>query len=243
MKVALVGTEVTSRGHTPWDDPSWEIWACSGASVDYPRVDHHFELHNVDWALQLNGQAELDYILRLAEHPSVWVSRPHVLLPQAKLFPRNELVAAFGPYFFTSTIAWMMAKAIYERVEELGLFGISMTASSEYAYQRPGCQYFLQICKERGILVHAPLESDILQPPPQYGFREYESFYRKMYSAKKHATERLNENLRQQHELVCGEQGLRGALSRIEYDMHTFSMREQDAAPQLHVVDKIKGAV
>ena len=230
-KVAIVGTEVTSQGSPPWEDSSWEIWACSNAAVDYPRVDHLFEIHNLEWALE-RGEDLDDWLVKARKINNIWVLRPTRHFPDAKLIPYVELLAHFGPYFFTSTIAWMMAKAIHEKVDVLGMFGVSMSASSEYGFQRPGCQYFLQMCKNAKITVAAPLEADILQEPPSYGLQEFEPFYRKMWAAASNAKERLDANIHEQNRLIQGEHHLRGALERINYDMKTFSLVNKGQSSQ-----------
>lgn len=233
VKIALVGTEVTSWGYTPWEDTSWKIWACSTPAPDYPRVNALFELHNLEWAVDRDGEEVLAWLEKVMKMPEVWVARKTQLIPHAKVFPRDELVSRFGPYFFTSTPAWMIAKAIHDGATEIGLFGISMSAASEYAFQRPGMQYFLQVCDQLGIRVTAPLESDILQPPPQYGYREFEPLFRKMDAARRSVEARLEANLEQQDILIRQAERYRGGLERINYDAQTFSMPEPTKKPRI----------
>ena len=45
-----------------------------------------------------------------------------------------------------------------------------MTTLEEYRNQRPHFQHFIWLARQRGINVTAPIESDILQPPPLYGY-------------------------------------------------------------------------
>lgn len=87
----------------------------------------------------------------------------------------------FCPYMFTSSIAYMLAKAIVD-IEEMqaggmmpakelgtppmiGMWGIMQQSDTEYAYQRPGIQYFIHEAKRRGIKVVANRESCLFDMP------------------------------------------------------------------------------
>ena len=55
MKVAIIGTAPSSRMLAPFDDDSFEIWACSPyfnietrTFCDLPRMTKFFELHEWD---------------------------------------------------------------------------------------------------------------------------------------------------------------------------------------------------
>jgi len=75
----------------------------------------------------------------------------------------------FCPYMFTSSIAYMLAKAIVDceanGIKQIGLWGIMQQSDNEYAYQRPGIQYFLHQAMSRGIKVIANRESCLFDMP------------------------------------------------------------------------------
>jgi len=75
----------------------------------------------------------------------------------------------FSPHMFTSSIAYMLAKAIVDCEENgipaIGLWGIMQASDGEYAYQRPGIQYFLGEAMKRGIKVIANRESCLFDMP------------------------------------------------------------------------------
>lgn len=75
----------------------------------------------------------------------------------------------FCPTMFTSSIAYMLAKAIVdceaEGIRQIGLWGIMQASEGEYAYQRPGIQYFLHEAMKRGIKVIANRESCLFDMP------------------------------------------------------------------------------
>lgn len=75
----------------------------------------------------------------------------------------------FCPYMFTSSIAYMLAKAIVdcerEGIREIGLWGILQSSENEYAYQRQGTQYFLWEAMRAGIKVMVAPESRLFDMP------------------------------------------------------------------------------
>jgi hypothetical protein len=83
----------------------------------------------------------------------------------------------FCPYMFTSSIAYIMAKAIVD-IEalagdgrfadgppKLGLWGILQSSDREYASQRDGTRYFLWEAARRGIDVSVAPESRLAERP------------------------------------------------------------------------------
>jgi hypothetical protein len=81
--------------------------------------------------------------------------------------PNND--GLFCPFQFTSSIAYMLAKAIAdcerERIHQIGIWGVLQASETEYTYQRPGIQYFIWEAHRRGIKVLANRESCLFDMP------------------------------------------------------------------------------
>jgi hypothetical protein len=81
--------------------------------------------------------------------------------------PNNDGI--FLPHMFTSSIAYMLAKAIVDceqhGIRQIGLWGIMQQSENEFTYQRPGIQYFLGEAQKRGIKVVANRESCLFDMP------------------------------------------------------------------------------
>jgi hypothetical protein len=158
----------------------------------------------------------------LHKHPRVYIAEKDNLLPSGIIFPWRELVNEFGDYFFTSSVAWMLAHAIKQKPEKIGLWGVDMSASEEYGYQRAGCHYFIQRARERGIDVYAPPQSDILQGVPLYGIKEQWPMFHKMQVRRKELQDRKAkadsaiENASRDSDL------LRGAIDDMQYMENTW---------------------
>lgn len=171
MKVCIVGTAPSSMGLVPAGDPSWKIWACSpGTYGQVPRIDEFFELHRWEPGQPWFSEGYCNF-LRNFEGP-VWMSSPIPEVKNCTLLPVQDLVSKYGPYFFTSSISWMMAMAIEAGAEKIALYGVDMAAFEEYGYQRAGCQFFAMLARSKGIEVGVPPESDLLRPSALYGVCE-----------------------------------------------------------------------
>ena len=174
-KVAILGY-TPSRSKAPFDDPSFEIWGLNDLykQDDITRWDRWFQIHTpedvnenknrVQWHKLLVDYAQWDC--------PVYFQEAIPGLKNSVKYPLDEIVAHFGRYF-TNSISYMIALAIYEGFEEIHVYGVDMSTATEYAHQRPSCEYFLGWAKGAGIKIHIPLESDLLKARWLYGY-EYE---------------------------------------------------------------------
>jgi hypothetical protein len=216
-KVAIIGTAPSSRLLAPFGDPSWTIWGSSPGNMGtLPRVDAWVEVHsNFLWP-EYRAYGE-PYVKWLNEQQFPLLAFDRKLFPRATEYPTKGIVAEFGPYFFTSTFAWMMAYAISVGVSEIGLYGIDMASKDEYIQQRPGGHYFITVARQRGVKVTIPPESDLLQPPPLYGYADSTNFGRKLAARETEVRQRINDaqnHLNQAQQTITY---LNGALEDIDY--------------------------
>lgn len=217
LKVALIGTAPSSRMLAPFADTSWKIWACSPGNMNLlPRVDVWFELHgNLLWP-ECKSYGE-PYIEWLKKQTFPVFMQDKSFVPNALVFPKDQMVSEFGPDFFTSSFAWMMAYAITQGAKEIALYGIDMASRDEYILQRPGFFFFRHIAQSRGIKVSAPNESDIMRSPGLYGYSEVTPFGRKILAREQEIKQRLDgmkqEAQRLQHSITY----LEGAVEDVDY--------------------------
>jgi hypothetical protein len=234
LKIALIGTAPSSRMMAPYTDPSWTIWACSpGNQNQLPKVDAWFEIHGTNLLWPENKHYGEPYLKWLSEQKFPVYMQDQTLVPNAIPLPKAELIKEFGPYFFTSSFAWMMALAMMKGAKEIALYGIDMASKDEYILQRPGAYYFFSEGAKRGIKMTAPYESDILQPPGLYGFSDVTPFGRKVLARTTEIKERLNGMRQQRDSLVHNITYLEGALEDLDY-IHSIWAGAQDNSPHLN---------
>lgn len=167
-KIAIVGTARSSVLDAPYDDETWEIWTL-GCNVEKERrITKLFEFHTqhvLESAGSWNGL--FPYLEKFGK--DVIIGHPNQLLPDATPFPLDELVKKFGRYF-TSSIAYMIAYAIHQEPDVIGLWGIDMLGEEEYGNQRPCCEYFLGIARGMNIPIIMADESPVLRAERLYAF-------------------------------------------------------------------------
>lgn len=192
-KVAIVGCS-DSKNLAPFNDPSWEIWGVNNLFYHIPRYDRWFEIHSVkkedgqwyrrgnidlkvgkfDWSTEFRGQNVNKYLGDLSKMTCpIYMQQHWDAIPTSTPYPLKEITDTFGNYF-TNTVSWMLALAIYEGFEEIGIWGVDMAVSTEYYYQRPSCEYFIGLAIGRGIKVTIPPEADLLKTRFLYAFQEKE---------------------------------------------------------------------
>lgn len=165
-KVAIVGGAWTRRA-APYDDPSWEIWAFSSLRLHTPRFTRWFEMHaleDLQGSLRRKTARRWDYasyfrFLQGLDCP-VYMQKHHEEIPHSVAYPLQKSLDAFGRVF-TSSASYLIAKAILEKFDTIGVFGIHLTEKTVYARQRPGVEYLLSVAKDRGIDVYLPKGSPL----------------------------------------------------------------------------------
>lgn len=120
MKIGILGTAHTFH-QAPFNDTSWELWACNLGQP--PRWDRWFQLHNDE---VIDGNAgHRDWLA--AQDKPVYLQKPRADIPNALVYPLPAMTAKYGTWFFTSTIALMMALALEDGgLTEIGLWGVDM---------------------------------------------------------------------------------------------------------------------
>jgi hypothetical protein len=215
-KIAIIGSAVSSVTLAPFFDRDWEMWGCSPANQELPRIDVWFELHNVDQKKKEGLTAWLEW---LKKQPHVYMQKASPDFPGAVEYPLAEMVKKFGRYWWTSQISYMLALAIEQDPSHIGIYGVDMAANSEYNQQRLACQHFMLEASKRGIQISVPPESDLLEPAPMYGYCESSRRWRK-YNARilelKGRISRLDNEVSQKS---AEKAHLIGALDDMEYQI------------------------
>lgn len=183
-KVAIVGKAPSSMNDAPYDDQEWEIWVVGDMGLAGKRVTRSFEVHDIHDGMTRWGTHYTDFLKAKHDFP-IYVFDKHPEVQSAVDYPRREVLNRFAPLlqtnegksiaYFTNSISWMIALAIHEGVQEIGLWGVDMAQHgvgllSEYAHQRPSCELWIGIAVGCGIKVQIHQNSDLLKTPYQYGF-------------------------------------------------------------------------
>lgn len=164
MKLAILGSHPATKGLAPFADREWDIWACGPANArTLPRVDAWFELHDPALCEKTRPQHYMDFLKTL---PEVWM-RDRSNHPHAKRYPEAEMRNQFGPFFWSSSISYMLAFAISKSPQEIGIWGVMQLPGTRYEKQKVGTQYFIGEAWKRGITITVPRGARALLKPEE----------------------------------------------------------------------------
>lgn len=218
-KFAIVGFAESSRHLAPFDDDEWDIAAMNQLYRHIPRADFWYEMHRREDFLadQVPGTDYLAW-LKTCEIPIYMVDHFDDI-PNSVRFPIEDAVKMFGDYFY-STISYMIALAIMQGYEEIGIWGVDLSHDSEYEYQKPSAEYLLGVAIGRGISVRLPGQSALLKGMYRYGYEpmpdnkdiQWLQVYTQRVSAKQQELLGMVNQL--QGQLACAEEFTQWARSK-----------------------------
>ena len=219
--IVLLGTAPASMKLAPFGSSEWEIWACSpGTGMNVPRIDKFFELHRWEPGQPWFSEGYVSFLQSFPGEVIMGAHEPSV--KNCKVLEVERLVRDWGPYNFTSSLAWMCAMAIEAEPAKIAFFGVDMAATSEYHDQRMGCAHFAVEAQKRGIEVGVPPESDLLRPPPLYGVCEHSHAWIKQTIRARELTGRLKQSIANQAQAVDEIGFLKGAMDDQDWQLHSF---------------------
>lgn len=166
--VAIVGSAKTTREHAPWDDPQVHIWGINEAMA-FPwmrRANAMFQMH-ARWSFTRQNN-------RNDPNHWEWLQKPHPFpiymqqvwsdIPSSVRYPLKEVIEWFGcKRYFTSTVAYMIALAMYRGYKRIELYGVEMATDTEYAWQRDCVTYWIGRAEGLGIDVYLPPGCSLLR--------------------------------------------------------------------------------
>ncbi len=192
-KVAIVGTAMTFKD-APYGDPSWELWGLNDHWNNMPRATRWFEA-NYEAASKTPvshspNMVRLDW-LKKCPIP-VYMEKHYDDVPMSVRYPYEEIndwvgeLDPCGREYFTNSVSYMIALAIYEGFDVIHLYGVDMAVGSEYEMQRPSCEFWIGIAKGQGIKLYIPNQSDLLKCMAPYGrSKKVEPFIAKLKDRRK----------------------------------------------------------
>jgi hypothetical protein len=161
--VVILGTGMTLSKFNKSEHNGSEIWAVGSAfkvlkNTDI-NIDKYFCLHNNE-TLEFDGD----------------------IIDQNK-YPLQSIISKFNSKFFTNSISYMIAFALYNDIKKISIYGVDMDSESEYEFERPSVAYWMGFA--RGLSVEVEIASNIDSPIFLYGFEDYSPLVKRL-------TDRMN---------------------------------------------------
>jgi hypothetical protein len=270
-KVAIIGFTPT-RNLAPYQNDDYDIWCLNDLFESLPRYDRVYQIHDRQSIDTHTTRGEkVTYIKRLRELGCpIYMIEGYPDIPNSHAFPLDDIIKHFGCAYFTNSISYMIAHAIYEHdtigpLEDLHIYGVDMAVGTEFVNQRPSCEYWLGLAAGRGIRIYLPNESDLLKARFLYGFErdKEEAFNKKCASSVKMMNERLGMARKQERELQdaackyeggiavaqqilakCSDEATIAALQNTVVAMERDKAKRLEQAQQVRdVANKYEGAV
>lgn len=221
-KIAIVGTAPASLPYAPWEDESWEVWGTSNSAPQLPRWDVWIECHtaeylvergdrqqHIQWLQQDHGEGKVIYANEQMAHA----------IPNGVPYPLDVMKDTFPSHYFTNSISYLLALAIYQQVDRIGVWGVDMSLSGEYADQRPSCEYFIGLARGKGIPVHVPPQADLLKTRRLYGFEEGDGFQVSLEARERELNQQIQRAQQQMEQLKQKIATFKGAKDQVGWDM------------------------
>lgn len=169
---------------TPWDNADMHHWGLNSLHkiVKDKPWNAWFQLHDID--KEHGGDDEhLGWlasqkipVYMFPEHAEKWADR----IPYVTEFPKEQLIKYFDTDYFTNSISWMVAYAIYQEYTDIGVYGVDLAQDVEYREQRPSCEFFLGWARGAGIKLTIPDDSDLLKTTHLYGLEDHGPHVRRL---------------------------------------------------------------
>jgi hypothetical protein len=240
-RVAILGFSATVKD-CPWRDPSWELWGMNGfwraarpdfgIEADESRFTLWFDMHSREYTREYGARAGF------GDQQEKWLQQEHPFpiymlddapdFPSVRAFPIDDVIAHLGRDYFTSTVAYAIAyAATLPDVAEVGLWGIDLVHSTEYADQRPCAEYWIAKAEAAGIAVTIHERSALLKQRQRYGYAEPSPLVAELRAALNEQSEGLTKAIAnwqaelarltaQAHTDDGALQAVRGLLNRLD---------------------------
>lgn len=120
----------------------------------------------------ISGNDDLGQVIKRINQMNCPLIAPYKYeeIPKSEAFPLEEVVKKYGHPYFTNTICYMIAYALYEEAKEIDLYGVNQAGSHEYSEERGGVEYWLGVAVGLGVKVTVNgKNSQVLKFKGRYG--------------------------------------------------------------------------
>ncbi len=183
-------TKLTISGFAPswrntnFADPAMEVWGINSLYTFFEQIkgshmSRLYDLHRSQYIKQQDDDGtHIPKLRELAKNGTqIFTCEECDFLPEANVYPLDEVEKMVGICYFTNTISYLVLHACLEKqkgywpqLEELHIVGCDMAQDGEYAHQRPSVEMAIGFARGMGLKVFIDPTSDICRSIYKYGF-------------------------------------------------------------------------
>lgn len=167
-------------GQTSWSCPyDCETWGVNSMVKRADRLDKLFFFDNLETlpdpdGLNWNDLIETEAAL-ISTEKNAKFCKEHLGI-ECEVYPLEEICAKYKNHYFSNSISYMIAYAIYKGYDKIKVYGVDHVRYESYVMERSGVEFWLGIAIGAGIDVEIAAGSALLKTfnGKLYG---YEFFY------------------------------------------------------------------
>lgn len=259
-KVAIMGFSPSTMSDVMhvWDDPELEVWGLNQMHMAFPelvnqkKASRWFQIHpkhSYDINVE-RDRSHHDWLKAQTGYP-IYMIEKFDDVPMSICWPHKQIMNTLKTDYFTNSISWMIALAILERMhlprevratQDIYIFGVDMAQSdeidSEYAEQRPSCEYFIGLARGLGIPVHIPDKSDLMKTMWLYPYEDNSPFRTKLEVRRQEMRQRINLLAGQEEQVRAERLQLTGAIENQHYIKRCWDGSVNELKVQNAQIDK-----
>jgi len=156
-KIAIVGGHRETFFDAPYHDGITEIWGFNSSARLMERIDRAFQIHDKWYIAETHNKAYRLW-LRSCGIP-VYTKEKYDDIPSSVAYPYKEVYELTKHVrlrfkqlrYFTSSFPFALALAIIENRPKISLYGIELSAGTEYELQRECFTFWVGFAAGRGI--------------------------------------------------------------------------------------------
>lgn len=129
-----------------------EIWTCNNLYLKVKRMTKLFVIHqqvydpggrpHYDWTTMNERSKSRGFDIISLHRVSGLDSRP---------FPLRSIIKRFGSDYFTNSISYLVAYALYMGFDHLQLYGVDQKKDEHYAFDKGAVEFWLGVAKGMGV--------------------------------------------------------------------------------------------
>jgi hypothetical protein len=157
----------------PFDRETWVVAKMLMQDKPLARIDMLFSMDDADhWLTVRRGIFTIeDFKAKVNATGAPYYSSVKTPgIDVAREYPLKDVLSRCKVPYFSNTVAYMIAYAIYQKVDSITLYGIAQIAASEYISERGCVEFWIGMALGMGIEVNIATHSALLKNGSQYPY-------------------------------------------------------------------------